>query len=366
MCYQGIWFQSNTANGPWQIASSVPEEIYKIPASSAAHNVTYVTVEKDDNDEDDWVTYAAVAGYTGMMIGWGCAVWGTGWYYPPYYGYGGYYPVYYPYWRTYGYGSWYNPYTGVYGTAGRIYGPYGGAGFGARYNPGTGTYARGAFAYGPYGARGAAQAWNPRTGTYAQTRQGAGVYGSWGSTSVQRGDDWASTKRFTNRATGNTTRVTRTDEGGMISRRGEGGRGFVGSKGENVYAGRDGNVYRRDQNGSWSKWDNGNWNQVERPEQSLRESMMNDSARQKERQRANDRTNRPSGERASQGSRPSQMDTSTFRGLEGDRAARREGAQRTRDVGSYNRGSSSRAGSYRGGGMSRGGGGFRGGGGRRR
>ena len=80
--------------------------------------------------------------------------------------------------------------------------------YGARYNPSTGTYARGAFAYGPYGARGAAQAYNPRTGTYAQTRQGSGVYGSWGSTQVQRGDNWASTKRFTNSA-GNTTRVTR-------------------------------------------------------------------------------------------------------------------------------------------------------------
>jgi len=172
MCYQGIWFMANTAKGPWTLASSVPDEIYKIPVSSSAHNVTYVTVEQDDNDDDDWVTYAAVAGYTGVMIGWGCAVWGSGWYYPPYY-YGGYYPIYYPYWRTYGYGSWYNPYTGIYGTAGRIYGPYGGVGFGARYNPSTGTYARGAFAYGPYGARGAAQAYNPRTGTYAQTRQGS-------------------------------------------------------------------------------------------------------------------------------------------------------------------------------------------------
>ena len=64
----------------------------------------------------------------------GAAVWGTGWYYPPYYWGGGYYPIYYPYGRTYGYGSWYNPYTGVYGTAGRIYGPYGGVGYGARYN----------------------------------------------------------------------------------------------------------------------------------------------------------------------------------------------------------------------------------------
>ena len=116
MCYQGIWFQSNSPKGPWTLAESVPRDIYNIPPSDPAYSVTYVTVQ-DDDDDDDWVTYAAYAGYTGLMIGWGCAMWGTGWYYPPYY-YGG---IYYPYWRTYGYGAWYNPYTGVYGTAGRIY-----------------------------------------------------------------------------------------------------------------------------------------------------------------------------------------------------------------------------------------------------
>jgi hypothetical protein len=363
MCYQGIWFTSNTPKGPWTLAESVPKEIYDIPASSPAHSVTYVTVEQDDNDSDDWVTYAAVAGYSGMMIGWGCAVWGTGWYYPPYYWYGGYYPIYYPYWRTYGYGAWYNPYTGVYGTAGRIYGPYGGVGFGARYNPSTGTYARGAFAYGPYGARGAAQAYNPRTGTYAQTRQGAGVYGSWGSTQVQRGDDWASTKRFTNRATGNTTRVTRGDEGAMIRRKGEGGSGGLATRGDNVYAGRDGNVYRRDQNGNWSKWDNGSWNSAQRPERSnsTREGFLNDSARERERQsaRASQRDS-ARGEQTS-GSGRNQMDSSTFKSLERDRANRMEGSRRSSDFGTYNRNRSSSAGSFRGGG-SRGGGGFRGGG----
>jgi hypothetical protein len=355
MCYQGIWFMANTPKGPWTLATSIPSEISEIPPSSSAHNLTYVTVQQDDNEDDDWVTYAAVAGYTGTMIGWGCAMWGTGWYYPPYYYYGAYYPIYYPYWRTYGYGSWYNPYTGVYGTAGRIYGPYGGVGFGARYNPSTGTYARGAFAYGPYGARGAAQAWNPRTGTYAQTRQGGGVYGSWGSTYVQRGDDWASTKRFTNRATGNTTRVTRGDEGGMIRRRGEGGTGGIGVRGDNVYAGRDGNVYRRDQNGNWSKWDSGNWNSVQKPEQrnSNRESFMNESGRERERQAAR-------GERASQSGSRNQIDNSTYRNLERDRAARVEGSKRTTDHGSYSR-SRGNAGSFRGGGFSRGGG-FRGGG----
>jgi hypothetical protein len=358
MCYQGVWFTSNTPIGPWTLATSVPEEVYKIPPSSEAYNVTYVTVE-DDDDSDEWVTYAAAAGYTGLMIGWGCAVWGTGWYYPPYYGYGGYYPIYYPYWRTYGYAAWYNPYTGRYGTAGRIYGPYGGVGFGARYNPGTGTYSRGAFAYGPNGVRGAAQAWNPRTGTYAQTRQGSGVYGSWGSTSVVRGDDWANTKRFTNRQTGQKTRVTRGDQGGMISRRGPDGSGFVGKGGENVYAGRDGSVYRRDGSGNWNKWDNGSWNQVEKPNRdAVRDNMMNDNARQRDRDSVRDSMMNDSARQ-----RERQMDRSTYQNLERDRASRNNGAQRTRDLGTYQNRGGGNAGSYRGG-MSRGGGGgFRGGGG---
>ncbi|HYJ48078.1 MAG TPA: hypothetical protein VEV81_15815, partial [Pyrinomonadaceae bacterium] len=357
MCFEGIWFMASSPKGPWTIATSVPGEIYEIPASSQAHNVTYVTVEQDDDADDDWVTFAAYAGYTGMMIGWGVPIWGTGWYYPPYYGYGGYYPIYYPPWRTYGYGSWYNPYTGRYGTAGRIYGPYGGVGFGARYNPSTGTYARGAFAYGPFGARGAAEAWNSRTGTYASTRQGSGVYGSWGSTNVQRGDQWASTKRFTNRQTGNTTRVTRGDEGGMLSRRGENGRGFVGQKGDNVYAGKDGNVYRRDQNGNWNKWDNGNWSPVEKPDNSVRDRMMNDSARQRENAKQRDNAR---GERVGQ-PRTNQLDSSTYRSLERDRSSRMEGSRRTSDLGTYRSRGGGNAGSYRTGGF---GGGMRGGGGR--
>ena len=56
MCYQGVWFVGKTATGPWEVATSVPQEIYKIPISSPASSVTYVTVE-DSNDE--WVTYAA-------------------------------------------------------------------------------------------------------------------------------------------------------------------------------------------------------------------------------------------------------------------------------------------------------------------
>ncbi|HXY42426.1 MAG TPA: hypothetical protein VEQ10_22310, partial [Vicinamibacteria bacterium] len=163
MCFQGVWFASKSASGPWEVTSSVPKAIYEIPPSSSAHNVTYVTVVEEDSN-DEWVTFAAVAAYTGVMIAWGCAVWGTGYYYPPYYGWGGGYPYYYPRYPTYGYGASYNPWTGAYRRGAVAYGPYGGAGVSSRYNPRTGTYSRGAAAWGPYGARGYGEAYNPRTG----------------------------------------------------------------------------------------------------------------------------------------------------------------------------------------------------------
>ncbi|HEY7445409.1 MAG TPA: hypothetical protein VH701_23480 [Vicinamibacterales bacterium] len=333
MCYQGVWFVGKSASGPWEVASSVPEQIYQIPVSSPAHHVTYVTVEADDDDDDEWVTYAAAAGYTGMMVAWGCTMWGSGWYYPPYWGYGGFYPYYYPYFPTYGYSAWYNPHTGAFGRSAAVYGPYGGAGVAARYNPRTGTYARGAAAYGPYGARGVAHAYNPRTGTYAQTRQGSNVYGSWGSTAVQRGDDWAKTNRYTNRRTDTTTRTIRTDEGGAVTRRGDSG--FVGAgSGGNVYAGNDGNVYRR-QDGTWQKYENGGWSNTDR---------------------------QPSGERpqpTGQRTGTSTVNSGTLDQLNRDSTARTQGTQRTTNQGTYRSGSSTTArgmsGSYRGGGA-RGGG----------
>jgi hypothetical protein len=347
MCFQGVWFMGRSPNGPWEVTSSVPGQIYEIPVSSPSHNVTYVTVE-DDDDSDEWVTFAAVAGYTGLMVGWGCAVWGSGWYYPPYVGYGGFYPVYYPFYPTYGYGAWYNPWTGGYGRGAAWYGPYGGAGVGARYNPATGVYSRGAAAWGPGGVRAGAEAYNPRTGAYGRTSQGAGVYGSWGATSVQRGNQWAETARVTNRATGTTTRATQGSGGGSaVTRRGPQGTSGVARTGSgDVYAGRDGNVYRR-QDGSWQKFDNGSWNSVNRPATGDRAA-------------ASGTANRGSGATPRQQS--AQPDT--VRQLDRDRAARAEGATRTRDYSGARSGGSRSSGSYRPSGGARGG--ARAGGGRRR
>ena len=293
------------------MTGSVPGQIYEIPVSSPAHNVTYVTVEED---HDDTAVYVAAAAYTGMMIAWGCVVWGSGYYYPPYVGYGGFYPHYYPYYPTYGYRASYNPWTGAYSRGVAAYGPYGGAGVGARYNPRTGTYARGAAALGPYGGRGVATAYNPRTGTSAATRQGSGVYGSWGQTGVRRGDQWATTSRVTNRATGTTTRVTQgSGGGGAVTRNtpGPGGGGVARTGSGDVYAGHDGNVYKKNDGGGWEKYDNGGWNNVATP---TREQA----------------TERATQARESGASTRGGADSSTINQLNRDSSARAEGAQRTK------------------------------------
>jgi hypothetical protein len=223
-------------------------------------------------------------------------------------------------------------------------------GAGARYNPRTGTYARGAAAWGPYGGRGYAEAYNPRTGAYGATRQGSSVYGSWGSSYVQRGDDWAQTSRVTNRATGTTTRVTRTDDGAAVTRRNPGpGGGFVAAgEGGDVYAGRDGNVYRRDGD-SWQRYDNGSWGNVDRPAEPRQTGERAQTA-------AGDRAAQSTRSGTQSSTRSRAVDPSTYGQLERDRAARSSGSQRTRDYGSVRSNPTPRSmGSYRGGGA-RGGG----------
>jgi len=155
------------------------------------------------------------------MVSWGCAVWGTGWYYPPYVGWKGHSPVYYARHLSYGYGARYNPWTGSYTHAG-VHGP-------------------------------------------VLSRQGADVYGDWGSNAVERGDRWAKASRFTNRATSATMRATqgRGGEGAIGRRDPEGGTVVERMSGVNVFAGLDGRVYRN-QGGLWQIYGSDGWNTVER------------------------------------------------------------------------------------------------------
>ena len=369
LCFQGVWFVSASATGPWETADAVPDAIYSIPPSSPVYHVTYVVVY---SSTPTTVVVGYTPGYMGMYYAYGCVMWGTGWYYSPYYYYGGYYPYYYSYPVSYGFSSWYNPATGFYGRGAVAYGPYGGIGRGAAYNPATGTYARGGAAWGPNNAGAWGRAYNPRTGAYGATRQGANAYGSWGSSVVGRGDNWARTAHYSD-SRGTVGAIQTSRGGAAVVGRGEQGSGVIGrTAGGDLYAGKDGNVYRSGDSG-WEKHGSTGWDSVssadrEAARQGAQDRLGSaDRAAAGERSSAQDRARRD----AELSRRTREMDRRSNAGggsrgtlgqLDRDRSGRINGAR------SHQRyKTSSRGGGQRGGfGGSRGGGGARGGGGGRR
>ena len=337
LCFQGVWFVGATPAGPWEAADKIPQEIYSIPPESPKYNTTYVSIYESTPTT---VTYGYTAGYTGMYIGYGVAMWGTGYYYPPYYYGYGMYPVYwsYPYY-TYGSSAWYNPATGAYGRGSAVYGPYGGYARGAAYNPSTGRYSWGQKAYGPYGGAASGGFYNPSTGGWGSSYRASNGYQSWGQSVVGRGDQWARTASYSDARGSVGAYKTSGGGAGVVGRGASGQGGIARTASGDVYAGRDGNVYKRDQSsGQWYKNNGGSWDAVNRPGQNT-------------------------GGLGGSGAR-----SESLQGLNRDASARQTGnynaqrSQQTRSAPSYGGGGGFSRGGYGGGGFSRGG--F--GGGRRR
>ena len=44
VCRQGVWYEGTSANGPWTVATSRPDDVESIPASNPHYNVKYVHV----------------------------------------------------------------------------------------------------------------------------------------------------------------------------------------------------------------------------------------------------------------------------------------------------------------------------------
>jgi hypothetical protein len=115
LCDNAVWYVAMSTDGPWVVADAIPAAIYSIPPSSPSYHVTHVHIYESD---DDYVSTGYTSGYFGVTVAFGVAMYGSGWYYPPYYGhypYYGYphYPYYYPYPYSYGASAWYNPNTGM-------------------------------------------------------------------------------------------------------------------------------------------------------------------------------------------------------------------------------------------------------------
>ncbi len=100
----GVWFESYNATGPWTVATDRPDEVDIIPPSYPVYNMKYVYVYDVD---PDWVYMGYTPGYLNAYIYGPTVVYGTGFYYSPWWGH-----YYYPRPYTWGFSMHYNPWYG--------------------------------------------------------------------------------------------------------------------------------------------------------------------------------------------------------------------------------------------------------------
>ena len=104
---QGVWFESDAVDGPWIVSTSVPDEVYDIPPSEPVYHVRHVYVY----DYTPSVVYVGYTpGYYCSYVYYGTVIYGTGYYYHPWYR-----VHYYPWPMTFGFAVHYNPFIGFWG-----------------------------------------------------------------------------------------------------------------------------------------------------------------------------------------------------------------------------------------------------------
>ena len=83
-CQNGVWFAAPSVNGPWSVATSIPDVIYTIPVTSPLHYLTYVQVY---GSSPQAVYEGYTPGYMGTVVAPdGVVVYGTGYPYDPWIG----------------------------------------------------------------------------------------------------------------------------------------------------------------------------------------------------------------------------------------------------------------------------------------
>jgi hypothetical protein len=323
-CDQGIWYDSASATGPWTVSKHVPDEIYTIPPSNPHYNVTYVKVY-DSTPEVVYVGYTP--GYTSSYVSHGCVVYGTGWWYRPWWG-----PrYYYPYHSTWGFHVRWNPWYGW--------------SFGLSYSTGRFTFTIGFGGWGRYGYGGW---WGPaRYRPYPRYGYGAGYRAGYrhgyrqgyrhgsaaGNRPVHHYGGATPNNNIYSRP-GNTDRVARTQDRAGTRQQPTVAR----DRANNVYTDKSGNVYRRNENGSWDRRDSGGWSKTDTPSAGNRPSTgTQPSTRPSTGTQPSTRPStgsRPStqpstGSRSSTGSRPSTGYTPSTSSLNRDYSARQRGNTRS-------------------------------------
>ena len=105
VCDQGVWFAGEAPTGPWRVADRIPDDdIQTIPPESPVYNTRYVAVY-DSTPSTVYVAYTPA--YLGSYPYYGTVVYGTGWFYRPWWG-----ASYYPRPWTWGFHARYAPWVG--------------------------------------------------------------------------------------------------------------------------------------------------------------------------------------------------------------------------------------------------------------
>jgi hypothetical protein len=242
VCSNAVWYVGEGPEGPWETATRRPDEIDAIPPSNPHYNTKYVYVY-DSTPDVVYVGYTPA--YYGSYYHGGCIVYGTGWYYTPWYGH-----YYYPYHSTWGFHLSYNSY---YGWGCRV-----------TWSNGPFTISFGGYGgYYPYGGW-----WGPRGYIYAPVHHHHHYHRPPGwhhpRYPVERGPDGPRRPGDTRPGIpedGRENLYKRPENSSRLADRVGAGKepGAVRERANDVFAGRDGNVYRRSQEGRWQQRDRGGW-----------------------------------------------------------------------------------------------------------
>lgn len=100
----GVWFVADSPFGPWAACTVRPEEVDLIPPDCPVYTVKYVYIY---DVTPDYIYMGYTPGYLDNFVYGPTVVYGTGFYYQPWWG-----TFYYPRPWTWGFNMWYNPWYG--------------------------------------------------------------------------------------------------------------------------------------------------------------------------------------------------------------------------------------------------------------
>jgi hypothetical protein len=261
---KGVWFVSSAAKGPWKVSDERPADVDKIPASSSAYNVKYVYIY-ESTPEVVYVGYTP--GYMGCYVYGPTVVYGTGYYYTPWYG-----PYYYPRPVTYGFSMHYNPWTGWsmgfhYSAGFFSFSMYGGGGYWGppMYRPPFYPPYHG----GMYGGRGPVYIHNDNDINIDRSNNIYNKRNDVTTNDVRRGNGnpSASTRDQTRGGAGS-QKPTQQPAGQRPS---AGQQPAQGNRKNDVYSDKNGNVYQRDNNGDWNQRNGDQWQKTQQSSQMNRD-----------------------------------------------------------------------------------------------